>query len=249
MKNLNKKYLILLTVLIILVISIFLIIIFLKNRENTKIEESWKNPYSKVDKNDVQYKEDVSVNEIKEETGITGDSDLYVVETEFDGRRILNVKKDIQYKVAFAGIKKGSKPSMEEVEELNKKHPTNNGIWIDQSKQNEFLELLKTITNSSYEIDNEGYLKIKNKNEQNENDKKIESIINGNKKVIVTISNIYYQVDNVTGEIVEYPFEQLDNYQTCDTIRNNNNEIIVITTNSNNKLKNNEIMEDVLQNI
>ena len=125
-----------------------------------------------------------------------------------------------------------------------------NGMWIDKNIQDKFLNMLGEVTKSEYEINSDGYLSIKNGNNQNDNDKKIESLINGQNKYIITITDKYYQLDTVTGEVVEFPFEQLDNYQTFDIVRNtDNSNIICITSNKNNRLTNKEIMQDVIDNI
>lgn len=251
-KVFTKK--IILVIILLVILMIFGILALKKNQNNVNIANinntNINNEYSQIDRNELQYKNEISVDEIKDETGIEGNSNLYVIETEFDGRRVLNIKAEIQYKAAFAGIIKGKKPSLEELDEiLNENYPEKNGIWIDPKIQTKFIELIKSDTKSEYEINSENYLKIKNKKEQNENDVKLEKIINGDKKIIATISKMYYEVDSMTGEIVEYPFEQLDNYQTHDILRNDRDSIIIITSNFNKKLTNKEILQDILCSI
>jgi len=46
------------------------------------------------------------------------------------------------------------------------------------------LKYISSVTKSEYEINENGYLKIKNKKNQNEYDKKIEEIINENIDII-----------------------------------------------------------------
>lgn len=239
------------TISIISIIAIIcLVLIVLMNRKNNKceMEENWENPYTELNKEEVEYQDNISINEIKEELGMKADNDLYEVNTEYDGRKVLNIKANIQYKVAFAGIIKQKIPQMDEVDKIvNENHPSENGVWIEEQSRDKFLEILKENTNSEYKINENGYLTIENKKQQNDNDKKLEKMIHLNKKIILTINNFYYEVDNVTGEIVEYPFEKLDNYQVYDKITYENNSIIVITTNLNNKLTNKEILEELVQ--
>lgn len=249
MNKLDKKRLAL--IIIILIITIAVVVIVLKSNKTTEEklqEENWENPFTELNKNEIQYQENASVDELKKETGLTADSSLYEVNTEYDGRKVLNIKASIQYKVAFSGLIKQQKPELKEADDiLQKNHPDKNGIWIEKNSRELILEIIKGNTKSEYEIDSQGYLKIKSKKEQNDNDKKIERWISSDKKIILAKSNIYYQVDEVTGEVTEYPFEQLDPYQTYDQIKSDNNIIIVITSNNKKYLNNNEILQDVLQ--
>lgn len=248
----EKKKIILVIGVAVIIIAIAVVIILniaTKSKLENEQNENWENPYTEIDKNAIQYQEDASIDELKKETGLTADSNLYEVNTEYDGRKVLSIKVDVQYKVAFAGIVKKQAPKIEEVDLiLQENHPTENGVWIDEQSRSKFLELLKGNTKSEYEINEKGYLTIKNKNEQNENDKSLEKFINSGKHLVITISSMYYEVDNVTGEVVEYPFEQLDAYQTYSQVMSDNNIIFVITSNQNKKLTNKEILEDLLQN-
>lgn len=251
MKKNNKKSMWLIIFIIVIIIGIVIIMnsLNLKNKnnestsENNLIEENVQK-----EENETQEQENI-INEIKEKQGLKADNNLYEVNTEYDGRKVLNIKASVEYKVAFAGIIKQSAPTMQEIDKIiNENYPKEKGVWVSKQSREGFLNILKENTNSEYEIDEEGYLKIKNKNQQNDNDKKIENLIK-NKKIIITISSMYYEIDNVTGEIVEYPFEKLDNYQTYDQIRNNDDLIIVITSNKNKKITNQEILKEILENI
>ena len=259
MKNIrNRKKIIRMICIVILGSTILLLVILLINNKNNLNEnENNKNSYvesgkkhSRTNVNDINYKKEISINEIKEEQGLIADSKLYQIDTEYDGRKILNIKSDIQYKVAFAGIIKQQIPSIQEIDSiLNENYPKQNGVWIEKKDRKKVLELLKGNTNSLYSINESGYLIIENNEQQNDYDKKIEKIINSNKKIILTINSIYFEVDNVTGEIIEYPFEKLDNYQSYDKITHGNDCIIIITTNSKNILTNKKILEELLQGI
>ncbi len=244
----NKVIIGIIIISIVIILSIIFFIVDRKDKKENSLEENWENPYTEIDKNEIEYQENATIDELKEETGLTADSNLYEINTEYDGRKVLNIKTDIQYKVAFAGIIKGQAPTIEEIDTImQENHPTENGIWIEKNSRTKLLELLKENTNSEYDINEKGYLIIKEKREQNDIDKNLERLINTNKQTIVTISNIYYEVDSVTGEIVEYPFEQLDNYQAYDQITSGDNTIIVITSNANQTLTNQEILRQWTQ--
>ncbi len=245
----KKKTKVILALIIVIILGC-LIDVFLVNKNVTKdTKETNITTEQQANTTELTSQEQKEIIEsIKNETGLQAESSLYEVDTEYDGRKVLNIKASVQYKVAFAGIIKKQKPKMDEVDSIvNNNHPTKNGIWVEEKSRNQILELISTNTNSTYKIDNEGYLYIESKNNQNEYDKSLEELINQNGKMILTISNLYYEVDNVTGEIVEYPFEKLDNYQAYDKIESEENSIIVITTNSMSKLTNKQILDEVLQ--
>ena len=186
--------------------------------------------------------------EIIEETGKQGDSDLYEIQEGEDSVKIATIKSSVKYKVAFAGMIKNKVPEKEELDDLlEKNHPKYAGIWIKSESQSEFLKYISSVTKSEYEINENGYLKIKNKKNQNEYDKKIEEIINGNKLYIIDISSTCYIVDEITGEILDYNFEDMDEYQTYQYFEDGDKKIIFITENQNNQLTVKEIIESVIE--
>ena len=186
--------------------------------------------------------------EIIEETGKQGDSDLYEIQEGEDNIKIATIKSSVKYKVAFAGMIKNKAPEKEELDDiLEKNHPKYAGIWIKSESQSEFLKYISSVTKSEYEINENGYLKIKNKKNQNEYDKKIEEIINGNKLYIIDISSTCYIVDEITGEILDYNFEDMDEYQTYQYFEDGDKKIIFITENLNNQLTVKEIIESVIE--
>ncbi len=186
--------------------------------------------------------------EIIEETGKQGDSDLYEIQEGEDNIKIATIKSSVKYKVAFAGMIKNKAPEKEELDDiLEKNHPKYAGIWIKSESQSEFLKYISSVTKSKYEINENGYLKIKNKKNQNEYDKKIEEIINGNKLYIIDISSTCYIVDEITGEILDYNFEDMDEYQTYQYFEDGDKKIIFITENQNNQLTVKEIIESVIE--
>ena len=250
----KKSTKIVIGVAIVLVVCLFIILaVNIFNKDDQVADNSnFVNNYTNIDKeNEISYQNSATVEELKEETGLTGDESIYQIDTEYDGRKTLNVKADIQYKVALAGILTGEMPEYNNIDQIISQTPIEkNGMWIDKNIQDKFLNMLGEVTKSEYEINSDGYLSIKNGGNKNDNDKKIENLINGENKYIITITDKYYQLDTVTGEVVEFPFEQLDNYQTFDIVRNtDNSNIICITSNKNNRLTNKEIMQDVIDNI
>ena len=98
----NKKKIIIIVLIVILLVVAGIIIsnIFNKNEEEKNNNTNTANlevPNVEIDKNQVDYDEDATVNELKDFTGASGDSDLYEVATEYDGRKVLKIKDNKQY--------------------------------------------------------------------------------------------------------------------------------------------------------
>lgn len=244
----KKKKIILVTILLIILI-IILILIFNKRIQKDNNQNNFKQYGEQVDKNQIEYQSDVTVEELKNEIGATGNTDIYEVEQEYDGRNIIAVKPSIKYKVAFAGMIKNAKPSMSELDNIvDGKLPNKAGIWVEEKSRDKILEIFNNgDVNSKYLIDDDGYLKIDRKNNQNDNDKKIEKIIKGKKQYILDISSVCYIVDDITGEILDYNFENMDKYQTYEYFEDSNKSIVFITENSTNILTNLEIFESIIK--
>ena len=248
--NIKKIIIIVLIVILLVVAGIIISNIFNKNEEEKNNNTNTANlevPNVEIDKNQVDYDEDATVNELKDFTGASGDSDLYEVATEYDGRKVLKIKDNKQYDVAMAGIIKQGKPEFSEIDSLKEKVPNKSGIWISESSRNNFLDLLEDQTNSRYKINEEGYLEIEDKSSQNDIDKKLEELISSDKQFAFDIPGTDYTIDSVTGEIVENPFEQLDSYQAFDYVANDGSYIIVITTNKENALQKSEILNSIIE--
>ena len=250
----KKRKIIIFAIIVIVIVIIILSVMYFFNHQGTTGESDTTNteylevPNVEIDKNQIDYNPNATVDELKEYTGASGDSELYEVSTEYDGRKVLKIKDNIMYDVALAGILKQGKPEFAEIDTLKRQAPSKTGIWISENSRTNFLNLLQEQTKTEYSINDEGYLEIKNKNSQNDIDKKLEDLISNNEKqFIIDMSGIDYTIDTVTGEIVEYPFEEIDAYQVFDYIANGNNNIIVVTTNTQKALTNNEILSSIIE--
>ena len=246
MKIKNKKVIIL-VVLLMMFVAI-LVLLFNKRIQKDNNQNNFEQYGEQVDKNQIEYQPDVTVEEIKNEIGATGNTDIYEVEQEYDGRNILAVKPSIKYKVAFAGMIKNAKPSIKELDNIvDEKLPNKTGIWVEEKSRDKILEIFNNgDVNSKYLIDDGGYLKIDEKNNQNENDKKIEKIIKSKKQYILDISSVCYIVDDITGEILDYNFENMDKYQTYEYFEDNDKMIVFINENKGNQMSNKEIFKSVI---
>lgn len=227
----KKRYIIFIIIILVICIAIEGLVIY-KNTE-TKFESDLKNTQE----------ENEEINSIKQETGAYGDSGLYMVGEEYDGRRALVIKPTIQYKIIMAGILKGDKPEFSDIDDLENKFPKKNGIWISERGRERFLQLMKSISDSEYYIDKDGYLQCDNK------ENILNEIIEGDNCITIDISENLYIVDEMTGEVVEYPFELMDPYQTYEKYGADNKSVYIVTTNQSNKLNDNDIIKELIQDI
>lgn len=235
-------------ILIILVIGfiIFEITYLLKKRSQmteTTIELDLNNLQSES----VMYDEDATIDDLKEEYKMEGNSDLYEIQTEYDGRKVLVIKASEDFKVAFAGLIKKSKPTFEESSQIyNEQYPKENGIWIEPESREKILNDLNSMLKSKYEISDNGYLKIVEYVES-ENDMILNQIINGEKQCIIGICGTMYYIDAITGEIFDNPYEELDKYQTYSYLTDENKMIIYLAENNDNHLDKKEIYENLFR--
>ncbi len=242
MKN-QIKNIIIVVIYLIIVIVLFKTITIIKSKKQEN-ENSWKD-------DSIMYKQNISIDDLKQEYKITGDNNLYEINTEYDGRKVLNIKSNINYKVAFSGIIKKQMPNFDEIETIyNNYYPKDKkGIWIEEKSRDKIINYLNTtqLLSYKYNVDDSGFIIITNKDNSSKYDKILEDIINSNNTYILSITGIYYMVDIVTGEIIKNPYEDLEPDQPYEYIQNNNDLIICITENIKEELSSNEIFENIIE--
>lgn len=254
--KINKKN-ILIIVAIILVTACIILLFYYKLKQNSNednevepISESVIQDYLNTKDNSIMYNNEASLEELKEEYKITGENDLYCIETESDGRKVINVKPSINYKVAFCGMMNGKTPDLKEINEIYEiKAPTQNGIWINSGDREKIVTYLNNNgkLKAKYEVDQEGYLKIVKAENLSSTDEMIRNIIDGNKQYILSISSKCYMVDVVTGTIVENRYNDLEEYQTYEYFQDGDKMIIFISENLENKITNDEIFDSLVE--
>ncbi len=235
----KKKYIvcILVAVMIIGIVAILVNLSFQKDKENENNTT-----------NEVDIYDEETINEIKEEINATADTDMYQIQKEYDGRQILQIKPSIQFQTVLAGILKNGQPSENEIQDLLKNKPTQEGIWIAKQSREAFLNLLKDNGMNGYTINEQGYLYMSEENEKEEA-KKLKEAMHANQLYIVDVSGVSYTRDDFSGEIVEYPFEKMEPYQAIDVYQEGNVTILEVTTNEKGILSKQEILQDVLLNM
>ena len=244
----KRKYIIIGVITLIIIVGL---IIFFATRSSDEVfnnskQESVANISNNTEDDVITEEEIKEVEHIKNEINATGDTDIYQVEEEYDGRKILQVKPEVQFDVDLAGIIKASIPQEDEITELLGKAPSNNGIWISEQSRESFSNLLRNNNIDNFAISNEGYLQINNNAENSDTINKLINMINSDKLYIINMTGIAYERDYISGEIVEYPFEDMDPYQVLEPYQKENKIILEITTNKNKKLTEKEILETII---
>lgn len=197
---------------------------------------------------DIKNNNETNIEELKYQTGATADDNLYEIQKDLDGRDILVIKEEMAYKVALAGILTQEKPTYENSEEIINKQNIHSGIWISNESREKISYLIQKYLEDEYEIDEEGYLVLKTKTQNsNSYDINLQKCIQDNKIYIISVLGKIYEIDNMTGEIVLYPFEQMDAYQLCEPIEYEDKKIIVLSTNKQNKLSEQELIEAMIE--
>ena len=160
---------------------------------------------------------------------------------------VINISEETQYKTTLAGIIKQAKPEESEIENIISQKIEKNGIWISKDSREKLVTLINFFTNQEYEINEDGYLKVLVKSEnKNSYDIAIENAINSDKEYVIDMSGNYYSVDHMTNTIENNPFEKMDAYQIYEYVEYDNKIAIVLTSNKEQKLDNNQIIENLI---
>ena len=250
----NIKYIIFALIIIIIVAIVATVIIVNQNKKENKVEKESQNYESydgiEIDKNEISYQENTTVDDLKNEIGANGDNSIYETQTEYDGRKILSVKPDMQFCTILTGIVENKKPEndLSHIEEVGNSFSGKKGIWVAQDSRQAFLSILSQTTKNNYSINDEGYLECRVSINANETDKSIESILFSNKMYIISITGTCYILDEVSGEVTEYPFEKMAPDQACEYYESGNQKIFVLTTNQANILSAQELINAIIYN-
>lgn len=230
-----------LIVILLVVIAVIALVLILNNKEDNNQNILQNDIYNRVVSTDAN-----EINAIKNTINATGQTDIYQVEEEYDGRRIIQVKPDIQYEVALAGILKADIPAEDEIYTLLEQAPNNSGVWISESSREKFMQLLNSNNISSFEIKNDGYLQCNKEENLTETEEKLKNMTESDKLYVIDMSGKTYQRDYITGEIIEYPFEDMDPYQIIEPYEIENAIILGVTSNNENRLSNEEILNTIV---
>ena len=252
----NKK--IIIPIIILLVIVVIAVIFYINTRNKGNDSETDNNQVTTQD-NTVEEQENIGeqdeventnseeenerINSVKSQYGFTGDNSLYT-----ENNNELSIKPSIAYRTGLIGSLEQRMPTYTEINNQNVVgEPNDAGIWISPSSRNIFLSCINSVENS-YEIDENGYLKIKSEANSKYADK-IDEIEQQSLLVIVDMTGIDYIVDVVTGDIFKNEFEAMDPYQVYEYVDYGeaNKSIIFLNSNQMNRLTNQEIIDTMMQ--
>lgn len=243
----HKKIVIVIACIVVAIVAVTSLRIVLNKQNNRELENDQLSTINQVERKFDNITGDNTniIEEIKNEIDATADTNMYQVQEEYDGRKIIQIKPDIQYDTVLAGILKNDIPKELEIQEILKNRPTKSGIWISKQSRDNFIKLLINNNMDGYEINEEGYL---NKKEGTTNEI-LNRAIDSDKLYILDISGKCYERDDISGKIVEYPFEDMEPDQVLEIYSVENSTILEITTNSRKILSNKEILDETLLNI
>ncbi len=237
----EKKNILITLSSVILVVMVFIIINNWKmDNDETTSKTNTNNEIDKYDEN--------TIYEIKNEINATANTNMYQIEEEYDGRKILQIKPSIQYQTVLAGILKNGQPAEDEIQKLLENKPNKTGVWISKNSREKFLNLLKENGITTGNINQEGYLE-EIQDEHIPEAKKLNTLLTSTKLYIIDICGTSYIRDEFSGEIVAYPFEKMDPYQIVDVYQEAESMVLEITTNENQKYSNQEILNEILLNM
>ena len=243
-----KKKVIISSIVLIVIVIFILVIFFItkKSQQDGSGENISSLPISYEEENEENSKQDQEqISQITENQGLQADENIYEIATEYDGREVVRVKPNIQYKVALAGMIKKEIPDFSELDDLLTQAPTHTGIWIEETSRESFLNILNNIADSEYEINEDGFLIKKENGKMNDYDKKIKEMLSDETLHIFDINSTTYIVDEVTGEIQEYPFEEMVPYTEYDFFSSDNKEMFIISAHSYGKVNQEEILKGI----
>ena len=252
----NKK--ILIPIIILLVIIVIAVIFYINTRNKDNDSETDNNQMTTQD-NAVEEQENIGeqdeventnseeenerINSVKAQYGFTGDNSLYT-----ESNNELSIKPSIAYRTGLIGSIEQRMPTYAEINNTKVNgEPTGTGIWISPASRETFLNCINSVENS-FEIDENGYLKIKS-GANSTYAQKINEIKQQSLLVIVDMTGIDYIVDVVTGDIFKNEFEAMDPYQVYEYVdyEEANKSIIFLNSNQMNRLTNQEIIDTMMQ--
>ena len=252
----NKK--ILIPIIILLVIVVIAVIFYINARNKDNDSETDNNQVTTQD-NAVEEQENIGeqdeventnseeenerINSVKSQYGFTGDNSLYT-----ESNNELSIKPSIAYRTGLIGSIEQRMPTYAEINNTKVDgEPTGTGIWVSPVSRETFLNCINSVENS-FEIDENGYLKIKS-GANSKYAQKINEIEQQSLLVIVDMTGIDYIVDVVTGDILKNEFEAMDPYQVYEYVdyEEANKSIIFLNSNQMNKLTNQEIIDTMMQ--
>lgn len=240
----KKKIFISVIVTFILIGFILAIIFNSSNKGDLDVSNQQKDNNEIIENQAGQSERNDEIERIKDTINAKGKTDIYQIETEHDGRKIIQIKPEVQFDVDLAGILKDGKPEEDEIKKILEKRPIGKGIWVSEQSREQFIKILKNNNLNNFSVNDNGFLEIKDENISNSIAKELKNMIESERQYIINIKGKSYQRDYISGEIVEYPFEEMDPQQVVEIYEKDKDIILELTQNK--KITDKEILEAVL---
>ena len=240
-----KKKIFISVIAIFILIGFILAIIFnSSNKGDLDVSNQKKDNNEIIENKAGQSEQNDEIERIKETINAKGKTDIYQIETEHDGRKIIQIKPEVQFDVDLAGILKDGKPEEDEIKKILEKRPIGKGIWVSEQSREQFIKILKNNNLNNFSVNDNGFLEIKDENISDSIAKELKNMIESERQYIINIKGKSYQRDYISGEIVEYPFEEMDPQQVVEIYEKDIDIILELTQNK--KITDKEILEAVL---
>ena len=160
----------------------------------------------------------------------------------------INVNEELaNYEIAVAGAINKGNPTAEQIESAKNK-TFNTGVYIIPGFEENVLNIINSVTNNTFGLDNNHYLKVvSNASNKNKYDLFFEGLINSNKRIMMSNMGELYFRDSFTGNIESNIYESFDWRQPYDYAKYGDKMLIDITKNGAGKLTNIEIMDSLIE--
>ena len=160
----------------------------------------------------------------------------------------INVNEELaNYEIAVAGAINKGNPTAEQIESAKNK-TFNTGVYIIPGFEENVLNIINSVTNNTFGLDNNHYLKVLySASSKNKYDLFFEGLINSNKRIMMSNMGELYFRDSFTGNIESNIYESFDWRQPYDYAKYGDKMLIDITKNGAGKLTNIEIMDSLIE--
>ncbi|MEE0866220.1 MAG: hypothetical protein U0L98_05450 [Clostridia bacterium] len=160
-----KKKIFISVIAIFILIGFILAIIFnSSNKGDLDVSNQKKDNNEIIENKAGQSEQNDEIERIKETINAKGKTDIYQIETEHDGRKIIQIKPEVQFDVDLAGILKDGKPEEDEIKKILEKRPIGKGIWVSEQSREQFIKILKNNNLNNFSVNDNGFLEIKDEN-------------------------------------------------------------------------------------
>lgn len=167
-----------------------------------------------------------------------------------------NTEKNMSFQVMMADILSTSENL--NINNVGTNIPNEKGIWIDENSREYVLNLINTLTNKTYNINNYGFLTKEDTNKKNNQENKeihefytnkVNELMSSNKLIIISINDTYKQFNDIDKDIIDIEVDEND-YALLfkeNLTDENANEIIILNSKKYND-KNSENTTALLMN-